>query len=192
VVGETSVDVGPARGARELDDGTLEGVTAPRYVIQTELEYGLTDRLELGMYLVWRQAASAETPFLRFQGLKQRLRWRLAEPGAWPVDVGLYLEVAELHDELEFEEKLLLRKAWGPLEAVVNLWVEQEWYFQTGETKYLYNPTAGLTWELSPAVTLGPEYWMRGPFDRVHAREHLVEPFGKKSFHGIGFFLLSS
>jgi hypothetical protein len=150
---------------RELPDGTLEGVTTPRYVLQTELEYGLTDRLELGLYLLWRQGASAETPLLRFEGVKQRLRWRLADPGEWPVDVALYLEVAELREEIEFEEKLILRRAFGPLDVVANLWVEQEWYWIEDDTKYIYNPTLGASYEISPAVTVGLEYWARGRFD---------------------------
>jgi hypothetical protein len=166
---ESIVDVVPVPVERELDDGRLEAVLAPRYVLTTEWEYGLTDHLELGLYFVFRQGASADTPFLRFQGLKQRLRWRLTEPGQGPIDVGVYVEIAELHDEFELEQKLLLARRFGRFEVVGNLWVEQEWYYRTGETKFIYNPTLGATWELSPAVTLGGEYWVRGRFDESDA-----------------------
>jgi hypothetical protein len=47
----------------------------------------------------------------------------------------------------------------------VNLWIEQEYYFQTGDTKYIYNPTAGVSYELSPRFIMGLEYWARGRFD---------------------------
>jgi hypothetical protein len=162
---EQYVDLIPVRVVRELPDGTTEGVFSVRSQLQTELEYGLTDRLEIALYFTFRQGGSATTPFLRFQGLKQRARYRFAELGEWPVDVGLYLEVAELHDEIEVEEKILLSRQLGPVTAVANLWIEQEWYFQTGEIKHIYNPTLGVSYELSPRLSLGAEYWVRGRFD---------------------------
>ncbi len=163
---ESFVDAIPMRVARELPDGTSEAVTTPRYVLQTELELGLTDRLELGLYTELRQDASVDAAALRFQGLKQRLRYRVSEPGAWPVDVGVYLEIAEMRDELELEQKLLLERRFGPVTAIANLWIEQEWYWIDDEIKLLYNPTVGVVYEAHPAVTVGVEYWARGRFDR--------------------------
>lgn len=162
---EQYADLIPVRVLRELPDGTTEGVVSVRSQLQTELEYGLTDRLEIALYFTFRQGGSSGTPFLRFQGLKQRVRYRFAEQGEWPVNVGVYLEIAELHNELEFEEKILLSRRFGPVNLVANLWIEQEWYFQTAEKKHIYNPTLGVTYELSPRLSLGAEYWVRGRFD---------------------------
>jgi hypothetical protein len=162
---EQYVDLVPVRVARELPDGTTEGVVSLRSELQTELEYGITDRLEAALYFAFRQGGSATTPFLRFHALKQRLHYRFAEAGEWPVDVGVYLEIAEGSDEIEIEEKLLLARRFGALDVVANLWVEQEWYFQIRETKYIYNPTFGLAYEVSPRLSLGAEYWARGRFD---------------------------
>lgn len=162
---EQYVDLIPIRVSRELPDGNTEAVVSVRSILQTELEYGITDRLEVAIYFAFRQGGSADTPFLRFSGLKQRARYRFAEQGEWPVDVGVYLEIAEFHDEIELEEKLLLARRFGPLSVLANLWVEQEYYFQTGETKYIYNPTVGATYELSPRMSVGAEYWVRGRFD---------------------------
>jgi hypothetical protein len=161
---EQYADMVPVRVARELEDGSVQGVISVRSVLQTELEYGLTDRLELGWYFVFQQGASADTPFLRFQGLKQRLHLRLFEEGDWPVDVGLYLEAAEFHNEFELEEKILLSRRFGRLNLVANLWVEQEYYFQTNEMKFIFNPTLGASYELSPSAIIGAEYWARGRF----------------------------
>lgn len=162
---EQFIDIIPVRVARELADGSSEAVTTPRYELQTELELGITDRLEVGFYTMFRQGASAETPVLRFAGLKQRIRYRVSDPACWPIGVGLYVEVAELHDELEFEQKILLDKRVGALTLQANLWIEQEWYWIANETKYLYNPVVGAAYELNPSITVGTEYWVRGRFD---------------------------
>lgn len=163
---EQYLDFVPVRVERERpDDGTLEGVWSIRSVLTTELEWGITDRLEAGFYFQFRQGASGTTPFLRFDGIKQRLRYRVAETGELPVDIGIYLEAAQFHDELEFEEKLLLSKRVGDFVLVANLWVEQEWYFQDSNTKFIYNPTAGASYEITPRFQVGFEYWARGRFD---------------------------
>lgn len=162
---EQYIDLIPVRVARELPDGTTDAVVSVRSQLQTELEYGVTDRLEVALYFAFRQGGSAQTPFLRFEGLKQRMRYRFKELGEWPINVGIYLEVAEFHNELEFEEKILLSRRFGAFNVLANLWIEQEWYFQTEETKYIYNPTAGVTYEISPRLSVGAEYWVRGRFD---------------------------
>jgi len=163
---EQYLDVVPVRVPREAPDGTQEAVTSLRYDLQTELEYGLSDRVELGFYFVFRQGPSAGTPDFFFRGVKQRVRIRLAERNEWPLDVALYFEIAEFHNELELEEKLLLSKQAGAFNFITNLWVEQEWYFQSEEVKYIYNPTLGFTYEVAPGFLLGAEYWARGRFDK--------------------------
>lgn len=166
---EEIADMVPVRVAREQPDGTRDAVTALRSQLQTELEIGVHDRLELALYFSFHQSATADTPAMRFDGLKQRLRYRFAEEGDLPVDLGVYLEVAEFYDEVELEEKLLLSRRFGYLTTVCNLWVEQEYYFQTQEWKLIYNPTLGATYELSPNLMLGLEYWARGRFNQASA-----------------------
>jgi hypothetical protein len=174
---EQYADLVPVRVVRENPDGTSSGVFSLRSVLQTELEYGITDRLELGWYFVFQQGASAGTPVLGFDGIKQRLRLRLAEEGEWPLNVGLYLELAEFHDEFEVEEKILLSRRLGRLNLVANLWVEQEYAFQADETEFLYHPTLGATYEISPQVIVGAEYWARGAFgDPLTDARHYLGP----------------
>jgi hypothetical protein len=167
---EEIADLVPMRVAREKDDGTRDAVTALRSQLQTELEIGVTDRLELALYFSFHQSATAGTPAMRFDGMKQRLRYRFAEEGDLPLDMGIYFEVAELYNEVELEQKLLLSRRFGYLTTVCNLWVEQEYYFQTQEWKLIYNPTVGAVYELSPNLMLGLEYWARGRFDRADAQ----------------------
>ena len=121
--------------------------------------------------------------------MKQRLRYRFAEEGDLPVDIGAYLEVAEFYDEVELEQKLLLSRRFGYLTAVVNLWVEQEYYFQDQEWKLIYNPTAGAVYEFSPSFMLGLEYWARGRFDDAASASGEVAPATSDSPSGTRHYL---
>jgi len=163
---EQYVDMVPMRVVRENETGS-DAVTSVRYNLETEAEYGLTDHIEAAWYFVFRQGASADTPALRFMGVKQRVRFRFADTGELPIDLGLYLEVAEFHNEFEFEEKLILARRFGPLSLHANLWVEQEYYFQDETWRYLYNPTAGVAYQVVPSFFVGLEYWARGRFDET-------------------------
>jgi hypothetical protein len=48
---EEIADLVPVRVTRENEDGTRDAVSALRFQLQTELELGISDRLELGLYL---------------------------------------------------------------------------------------------------------------------------------------------
>jgi hypothetical protein len=96
-------------------------------------------------------------------GLKQRLRYRLADPGDWPMDVALYAELVENQREVELEAKVLLQRRLGPVAIRVNLWGEREFYF-SGQRDWVLNPTAGVSWEIRPSIHLGLDSWMRVEF----------------------------
>jgi hypothetical protein len=174
---EQYVDVTPVPAF----DQQAEQLLTMRAVLTTELEYGLTDRIELGLYFQLSNnpgGGSGDWP-LFFDGLKERARLRLAEPGEWPVDVSLYLEVAELSTEVELEAKVNLERRFGPVVALANLWAEREWYYR-GAAEWVFNPTGGLSWELSPAIHVGLEYWMRwefgGPANSAQPARHFLGP----------------
>jgi hypothetical protein len=191
---EEIADLIPMRVARERPDGTRDAVTAVRSELQTELEIGVTDRLELGLYFDFKQAATADTPAMRFGGVKQRLRYRFAEEGDLPLDMGVYLELAEFYNQVEVEEKLLLSRRFGYLTAVCNLWVEQEYYFQDQAWKLIYHPTIGAVYELSPNFMLGLEYWAQGRFDKggaVPAEDDAQSLNGGRHYLGPTFLLQS-
>ncbi len=173
---EQYTDLTPVRVERTNGDGTVDRLFGVRAKLNTEIEYGLTDRLEVGWYFAFNQSASAGDSALTFDGVKQRLRYRFADTGELPIDIGLYFEIAELHDEIEFEEKVILAKQFGALNLVANLWVEQEYQFQNKVTEHLFNPTAGLNYELSPRYIIGAEYWARGEFEHAAEAVHYAGP----------------
>ncbi len=149
-----------------------EGPQSPRtpYLasqFQTEIEIGLANRLELGLYFTYVPVPSgglmdlAEMP--EGNGLKQRLRYIFADPGAWPIDVGVYGELTESAMEIELEGKILLQRRFGKLRIAMNLWAEYELYL-SGERETVINPTLGATYEVTPSFHVGVDSWLRGEY----------------------------
>jgi hypothetical protein len=141
----------------------------PWYQLQTEIEYGIDDRWEVGFYQVFEGTPQdGGTNSLGFDGLKWRVRTRLAQAGEWPVDVGLYLELETMHDEIALEEKVNLQRRFGDLRWMANLWVEQtlsrpfDTKDQGSALAFVVNPTTGLTYRFTNEFHLGAEYWARG------------------------------
>jgi len=134
---------------------------------QTEIEYGVTDKLELSLYFTFvpnaGDQATAIPPLPEGNGVKQRLRYRLDDVGAWPIDVALYGELAENQREVELEAKVILQRRIGRLRLIANLWGEREYYF-SGTREWVLNPTAGATVEVNPSFHVGAEGWMRAEY----------------------------
>ena len=168
VEAELYADTTPLRVQADPADASKGRLWEPYYKLQTELEFGLTDRWELGLYQVFEASPQdGGSNVFTFDGMKARIRTRLAEAGELPVDIGLYLEVADLHDELELEEKILLSRRFGRLRVMTNLWVEQELRRPfdgdaNRELAFMINPTLGATYQLGTRVQVGVEYWARG------------------------------
>ncbi len=154
---------------RAISATTTEETTYLASEFQVELEIGLTDRLELGLYLTWVPTFGDElaNPALlpgAGNGLKQRLRYRLAdEADAWPVNVGLYGELTENEREIEIEAKVLLDRRFDRLRVAANLSAEYELYF-SGQREWVLNPSAGASYELTPRYHVGIDGFMRGEY----------------------------
>jgi hypothetical protein len=135
---------------------------------QTEIEIGLADRLELGLYLTFvpdpgEQLASKALFPGAGNGLKQRLRYIFADPGTWPVDAGVYGELTENEREVELEAKLLLQRRFDRLRVAANLSGEYELYFSE-QREIVLNPSLGVTYEITPTFHLGLDSWLRGEY----------------------------
>ena len=171
---ESMVDVNPLRTPADPASTDAGNLWTPQYTLQTELEYGITDRWELGFYQVFKAEPQAGGDnLLGFDGLKWRVRTRLAEPGQWPVDVGFYLELEPMHDELALDEKVNLQRRLGRLTWMANLWVEEvlERPLDTSAHgragHFIINPTSGLVLQVSPAFHPGIEFWARGQLSKT-------------------------
>jgi hypothetical protein len=135
---------------------------------QTEFEHGITDRLELGLYVAFQpdlaSSYSQTATLTEGTGFKERLRLRLAEAGEWPLDVALYGELVEYTNEFEIEAKVILERRIHKLRIAANAWVEREYYYSLPQQDWVFNPTIGATYEVTPAFHAGVEYWMRVEF----------------------------
>jgi len=174
---EQYVDLTPVKA---LDpNGNPVWYAATQY--QTEFEYGITDRLELGLYvaLMPTPGGYSETAVLtEGTGFKQRLRLRIADENLLPLDIALYGEVVEFDTEFELEAKIILQKRFGHLRVATNLWAEREFYYASSKQDWVANPTLGATYEINPTWHIGVEGWMRceWPEPAPHPRPFNVGP----------------
>lgn len=105
----------PSQGEREVELFTDFNQTAG-FENQLELEYGVTDHLALSAYFV-AQPVPFQARALQFEG-----RYRLMEPGVWPVDVALYGEYeANFGEPGNLEAKVILQRDLGPVSLQANL-----------------------------------------------------------------------
>ncbi len=156
---------------------------------QTEFEYGITNSLELGLYVSFIPTSESyeyvpQNSFLEANGIKQRLKYRLAEEGEWPIDVALYGELVENDHEFEIEGKIILQRRIQKLRIAANLWAEREIYFaadpMTHKTQqdWVLNPTIGATYEITPTFHPGVEAWSHTEFpnSNPHPRPYDLGP----------------
>ena len=165
---ELYVDMVPLRA---LSPMTTEETSYLASAFQLELEIGLAERFELGLYATLvpslgdQLAGTAQVPGAG-NGLKQRLRYTInEEPDAWPVigNAGVYLELSENEREIEVEAKLLLMRRFDRVRVAANLAVEYELYF-SGQREWVLSPSAGVTYELSALLHLGLDGFLRAEY----------------------------
>lgn len=156
---------------RALSPTTTEETSYLASAFQIEIEIGLTERLELGLYATWvptfgdQLAGTALFPGVG-NGLKQRLRYRINEErDAVPVvgNIGVYGEITENEREIELEAKVLLERRVGLLRIAANLSAEYELYFN-GQREWVLNPSAGATYEITPQYHVGLDGFLRSEY----------------------------
>lgn len=134
----------------------------PRYdrvEFRHELEFGLGDRVQLGVYLTdWRTTRTAEGSDTEVRGPAAEVIWNLSDPATTALGVAAYGEVALGAEKFSVEAKLLLEKPVGPLTLVANMVLEAEWEDANwAEDVGAIEQTFGASWEVSPSLLLGAE-----------------------------------
>ena len=115
-------------GRKEGEGGT-SSTFASQGMIRTaiELEYGLTNKIEVASYLNFARPAGEN---FQFAGVKARMRGRFAEAGVLPVDLGWKVEVKQWQrsindDTLQLEFTPILQKDFGRISIIANFAFEK-------------------------------------------------------------------
>jgi hypothetical protein len=126
--------------------------SASDWTQKIELEYGITDRLNVSLYQVFEQAADSST--LTYVGYNIELKYRIAETNVFPVDVLLYAEheVSTIEGGVN-EGKIVLAKDIGKLNIAYNQIYEKADNAEKGDHGY----AAGTSYELAPWLRFGVE-----------------------------------
>jgi len=122
--------------------------------LQLELEVGMNDYFDIGIYQVFEQ--SPGLPF-QYKGFKIRARHRFGEKGKYFVDPLIYLEykgVPDFHKHV-IEGKIVLAKDIGKFNFALNPTLEYE---IEEEKKFEWEYFAGMSYELSEILRLGIEF----------------------------------
>ncbi len=152
-------------GASPFTPGSLEletwatwktGEGFDRIDFRHELEWGVSERLQLGLYFAdWRWQDGEGSSF---HDVALEAIYNLTDPNEDWIGSSLYGEIKGYEDFLELESKMLLQKDFGPLSMVYNVGLEAEWEGAgLEETKGEFVQTLGLSYLVKPSLGVGAE-----------------------------------
>ena len=125
--------------------------------VREELEIGITDRFQLGIYpLDWSHHSDGG---LEYNGGAVELIYNLSNPVIDPVGISLYEEISAARQHFESESKLIAQKNFGRWILDYNVTLEAEWESkgleeQSGELQQ----ALGASYEISPRLSVGVEF----------------------------------
>ncbi len=130
-----------------------------RFSFRHEIEYGITDRLQLGVYVAdWTYDSRDSEKKARYDHSGAEFIFNLTNPTTDFLGSALYFEALAGDEVVELEGKLLLQKNFGPLTIAYNAVLEAEWEGdkldeRTGE----FSETLGVSYELTRGFSVGAE-----------------------------------
>ncbi len=124
--------------------------------IREELEIGITDRFQLGLYpLDWSH--HSDNGF-EYDGGAVELIYNLSNPVIDPVGISLYEEISAGRQHFELESKLIAQKNLGRWIFDYNATLEAEWEDQhLEEQEGEFQQALGASYEISPRLSVGVE-----------------------------------
>jgi hypothetical protein len=154
----------------------LDGASDKGFVLELEIEHGITSHWDVALYQVFEQergADPADDVAMHYAETKLETRYRLAERGEWPIDLELYGEGVKFFGEgsYEAEAKVILARDFGSLTVATNLIGEVGFGAAFPEAELELGWAAGITYELSPDLKIGAESW--GAFEAEEVDESL-------------------
>lgn len=133
-----------------------------RFDFRHELEFGVTDRLQVGLYLAdWRVTKTDDGNTRTYQHSGVEVIYNLSNPTTDFIGSALYGEVLVGDRVVELEGKLLLQKNFGPVILVYNAIIEAEWEGESlkhlDERSGEFAQTLGVSYQLTPNFNVGAE-----------------------------------
>lgn len=146
-------------GSIELENGVTwaRGAGWNDVFIREEIEVGITDRLQLGIYpLDWSHHRDGG---FEYNGGAVELIYNLSNPVVDPAGISLYQEISVSRQHFESESKLIAQKNFGRWILDYNATLEAEWEEkgleeQNGELQ----EAVGASYEISPRLSVGIEF----------------------------------
>lgn len=163
-----------------------------------EIEYGLTDRLQLAVYLArwsYSNGASVERDGFNFDNAAIEVKYNLTDPTNDFIGVGFYFEYAGGPHEHELEGKLLLQKNFGQLIVAYNLILANEWEQEGSgepwEKEGEFSQTLGVSYQVTPSLSFGGEAVHKVAFPEWETREeHLLYMGPNISYRSKGWWVV--
>ncbi len=139
-----------------------------RFDFRHELEFGITDRLQLGLYLSnWRVVEQRGTTTTMWDGVAVEAIYNLTNPTTDWIGSALYGEIVVGDEVFKLEGKLIFQKNFGKLIAAYNATLEAEWEGSgLRHDKGEFKQSAGVSYELTPKWSVGAELLHEVEFDR--------------------------
>jgi hypothetical protein len=146
----------------KADDNSFDRVD-----FRHELEFGLTDHLQMGVYVSdWRYQNDDSGSKTDWRNAAVELIYNMSDPVEDVIGSALYGEV-KLGDELfELEGKIILQKNLGKWALAWNGTIEAEWEGKNySEDKGEFQQTLGASYQINPNFLVGAELLHEIEFD---------------------------
>ncbi len=157
------------------------GARLDRFDFRHELEIGLTDHLQIGLYLAdWRYDGRDEAGHdFRYLHSGAELIWSLSNPTTDFLGSALYLEALVGDRSFELEGKLILQKNLGPVMIAYNMIIEAEWEGSgLRERKGEFAQSLGVSVDINKHLSVGAEFLHEVEMPEWSATEKSVLWFG--------------
>ena len=133
--------------------------------LREELEYGVTDRYSVSLYLNGKNTTFQDTSVapatssskFEFQGVSIENRYMLLNPADHAVGLTLYLEPRFSWDEAEIEQKIILGQRHGDWKWALNLTHATEWSDNLHSTEGELEASFGVARDLNTHWSVGLE-----------------------------------
>lgn len=124
-----------------------------------ELEYGVTDRLQVSVYLAdWFYENQREHSGFAYSDSAIELIYNLTNPVDDPIGLSIYGEIKSGDRLIELESKLIAQKNLGPLILAYNATLDAVWEgYSLQEREGEFQQAFGASYELSPRLSAGIE-----------------------------------